>query len=182
MPLPVRVNNFWSRSYIEYERNEDRNKNKTILKETYLNKIRTYLKDIMTSLKKSDTWKIQLTISINFTSCKDGDEERVMHSKSDNIEIIINNKADEEVAEFFQSLLSRGLESSMKVGSSMKPSSVRVGLESSMKSIVILSLTLFIYCILNVIKQIQIQVDHISVLKPKFVFLDGNLRKAAGGF
>ena len=68
MPLPVRVNNFWSRSYIEYERNEDRNKNKTILKEKYLNKIRTYLKDIMNSLKKSDTWKIQLTISINFTS------------------------------------------------------------------------------------------------------------------
>ena len=135
----------------------------------------------MNSLKKSDTWKIQLTISINFTSCKDGDEERVMHSKSDNIEIIINDKADEEVAEFFQSLLSRGLESSMKVGSSMELSSVRLGLESSMKGIVILSLTLFIYCILNVIKQIQIQVDHISVLKPKFVFLDGNLRKAAGG-
>ena len=39
-----------------------------------------------------------------------------MHSKSDNMEIIINDKAD-EIIELFQSLLSRyqiGLETSMK--------------------------------------------------------------------
>ena len=40
-------------------------------------------------LKKSDTWTIQLAIEINFISSKDVDEERVMHSKSDNIEIMI---------------------------------------------------------------------------------------------
>ena len=39
-------------------------------------------------------WKIQLTIVINFFSSKDNDEEPVMHSKSDNIEILINDKAD----------------------------------------------------------------------------------------
>ena len=37
-----------------------------------------------------DTWKIQLTIEINFISSKDNDEERVMHSYSDKIEIVIN--------------------------------------------------------------------------------------------
>ena len=37
------------------------------------------------NLKKSDTWKIQLTIAINFNSSKDTDEERAMHSKSDKI-------------------------------------------------------------------------------------------------
>ena len=31
-----------------------------------LNKIRPYFKDILNNLKKSDTWKIQLTIAINF--------------------------------------------------------------------------------------------------------------------
>ena len=36
----------------------------------------------MTNLQKSDTWKIQLTVAINFTSSKDVDEERVMHPKS----------------------------------------------------------------------------------------------------
>ena len=34
-------------------------------------------------LKKSETWKIQLMIAINFTSSKNKNEERVMHSKSD---------------------------------------------------------------------------------------------------
>ena len=62
-------------------------------------------------------WKIQLTLAINFISLKDNDEERVIHSKSDNIEIMINDKADEVIEELFQSLLSKhqvGLETSMR--------------------------------------------------------------------
>ena len=50
---PVRVNNFWSTNYIEYERNSDRNKILSL--EECLNKIRSYLKDIIKKLKKSDT-------------------------------------------------------------------------------------------------------------------------------
>ena len=37
----------------------------------------------------------KLAIAINFISPEDTDEEHVMHSKSDNIEIIIYDKADE---------------------------------------------------------------------------------------
>ena len=40
-------------------------------------------------------WKIQLKIVNNFISSKDNDEEHVMHSKSYNIEIMINDEADE---------------------------------------------------------------------------------------
>ena len=40
---------------------------------------------------------MQLTVAINFVSHKETDEERVMHSKSDNLEILINNKANEVV-------------------------------------------------------------------------------------
>ena len=50
-------------------------------------------------------------------SSKDNDEERVMHSENDNIEIMINNKADEVKEELFQSPFSIyqiGLEKSMK--------------------------------------------------------------------
>ena len=47
--------------------------------EEYFDKIRPYLKDIINDLKKSDTWKIQLTIASNFISSLNGDEERVMH-------------------------------------------------------------------------------------------------------
>ena len=92
---PVRLSNFWSNNYIEDESNGDRNKALSV--EEYLNKIRPYLKDIINNLKKSDTWKIQLTIANNFISSIDNDEEREMHSKSDNIEIMMNDKADETV-------------------------------------------------------------------------------------
>ena len=51
-----------------------------------------HLQDIINILKeKSDTWKIQLTIAINFVSYKNNDEECVMHSKSNNIEMRIND-------------------------------------------------------------------------------------------
>ena len=57
---PLRVSNFWSNNYIEYESNGGRSK--TLSVENYLTKIRPYLKDIINNLKKSDTWKIQLAI------------------------------------------------------------------------------------------------------------------------
>ena len=62
-------------------------------------------------------WRIQLTITINFISSKDNDdEEHMMHSKGDNKEIIINDKAH-EVVEFFESSFNRyqnNLEALMK--------------------------------------------------------------------
>ena len=85
---PVRVNNFWINNYIEYESNRDRNR--TISVEEYLNKIRLYLKDIITNLKKSNTWKIQLTIADNSIFSIDNDEEHVMLLQNDNIGIMIN--------------------------------------------------------------------------------------------
>ena len=59
---PVRVSNFWSNNYVQYKSNGDNNK--TLSVEEYLDKIRRYLKDI-NNLKKSDTWKIQLTLANN---------------------------------------------------------------------------------------------------------------------
>ena len=64
-------------------------------------KVRPYLKDIINNVKKSDTWKIQLTIGNNFISSTDNDEERVMHSKSENIEFMINDEAVEVIKELF---------------------------------------------------------------------------------
>ena len=75
--------------------------------EEYLQKIRPYLKDTINNLKKSDTWKTQLTIANKFISSIDNDEEQVMHSKCDNIEIMINDEADEVIKELFDSLKNR---------------------------------------------------------------------------
>ena len=63
--------------------------------EEYLYKISPYLKDMINNLKKSGTCKIQLTIANNFIFSIDNDEEHVMHSKCDNIEVMINDEADE---------------------------------------------------------------------------------------
>ena len=64
---------------------------------------------IINALKKPDTWKIQLRITINFIPSEDIDEGRVMLSKSDNIEFMIE--------ELLESLLNKyqiGLETSLK--------------------------------------------------------------------
>ena len=50
---PVRVDNFWSNNYIEYESEGDRNKILSV--EEYINKIRPYLKDMINNLKKPDS-------------------------------------------------------------------------------------------------------------------------------
>ena len=84
---PGRVNNFWSDSYIDYESNGD--KIKALSVGEYLNKTIPFLKDIINNPKKSETWKIQLTIAYSFISSIENDEECVMHTKSDNIEIMI---------------------------------------------------------------------------------------------
>ena len=102
---PVRVNNFWSNNHIEYESNGDRNK--TLLVQEYLNKIRPCLKDITNNLKISNTWKIELTIANNFISSIDRDEEHLIHSKSDHVETMINDKAGEVIKEPFDSLKNR---------------------------------------------------------------------------
>ena len=61
----------------------------------------------MNDLRKSDTWKIQLTTAVNLISSKDNDEEHKMPSKSNDINIIINDKADEVIEELFESFPSR---------------------------------------------------------------------------
>ena len=101
--------------YIEDGSNGDRNK--TLLIKGYLDEIKPYLKDLINNLQKSETWKTQLTMSCNFISSKDIDEEYVMHLKSDNIEILTHDKIEEVIKELFKLLLSRyqiDLKTSMK--------------------------------------------------------------------
>ena len=51
--------------------------------------------------------KIKLTIPSNFISSIDNDEERLIHSKIHNIEIMINDEADGVIKELFHSLKNR---------------------------------------------------------------------------
>ena len=113
---PTRAGNFWNNNYIKYESNGDRNKNVSV--KEYLDKIKSYLKDVIINLQNSDARKIQLTIAINVISSKlDDDEECLMHSKSNNTEFMSFHNANEVATELFESLLSRcqsDLKKSMK--------------------------------------------------------------------
>ena len=69
---------------------------------------------------------------------------QLMHSKSDNEEININDKEGEVIGKLFQSLLNR----------------YQNNLDTSMRGTDFF-LIVFICCIINVIKEIKIVVDHI---------------------
>ena len=70
--------------------------------EEYLDKIRPYLTDIINDLTQSGIWKNHLTIAINFISSKDGnDVENVIHSKIDNLEIMINGQVYDVIKNLF---------------------------------------------------------------------------------
>ena len=90
---------------IEYENNGD--KNRTLPLDEYLNKIKTFLRNILIDVQSSDTCQTQLAIAINFISSKDTEEECVMHSTSNNIKFTPYNDANGVVNELFESLCSR---------------------------------------------------------------------------
>ena len=58
--------------------------------------------------KNKGEWKIHLTAEINFISLKpDSNETRVMHTKSDNVEISISDDTRDVVKELFKSFLQK---------------------------------------------------------------------------
>ena len=70
--------------------------------------------------KTHGEWKLQLTIQITFIFSLGTGEFRVMHSKSDNAEIMSGIEADDIINELFESFLKRyneKLEARMKEGS-----------------------------------------------------------------
>ena len=68
-------------------------------------------------LQSSDTWKILLTIAINFISSKDTKKERVMYSTNDNMKFTTYKDVNKVVDDIFESLRSKyqnNLETSMR--------------------------------------------------------------------
>ena len=79
----------------------------------YLDELKPHLKDNINNLKKSDTWKIQLIVAINFISWGTCNAFKEYH-----IVIMTYDKADEVTKEHFESLLFRyqiGLEHQWKL-------------------------------------------------------------------
>ena len=128
---PIIAKSAFDGSYFRYESRGDKGKNLSIKK--YFNMIKPYLSDVINNHKTrsfvryhsgnkawleetASEWKIQLTMAINFISSKDSDETRTMHTKSNNVEIMIGSETDEINEDLFESFFQKyqeGLEESM---------------------------------------------------------------------
>ena len=103
---PIIVNDTFNNNYIQYKSKGDNDKILTIRE--YLNMIRPYLVDMINDHKNQREWKIQLTMAINFISSKpDSDETGIMHTESNNTEIMIGSDTNEIIEELFKSLLDK---------------------------------------------------------------------------
>ena len=103
---PIIVNGAFNNNYIQYESKGD--KDKTLIISEYLDKIRPYLVDMINDHKNQSEWKIQLSAEISFISSRpDSNETRIMHTKSDNIEIMIGSDTNEVIEDLFKFLLQR---------------------------------------------------------------------------
>ena len=112
---PIKTDGDSNGNYIEYESRGGKDKNLSL--EDNLNIIRPYLRDMINNHKVHGEWKIQLTMQIKFVSSLDTNEFRIMHAKSDNIEILIGTETDDIINELFESIFKKyqeGLETKMK--------------------------------------------------------------------
>ena len=89
---PILAKSGYNNNYIQYESKVD----KILTLKEYLALIERYLKKLINYYKNKGEWKLQLATEISFISLKPGsDETRVMHTKSDNEEIMNGSDMDE---------------------------------------------------------------------------------------
>ena len=102
---PIKIKPSFDDDYIEYKSRGDKDINSSLTE--YLNIIRPYLRDMRDNHKAHSEWKIQLIMKITFISSLDADELRIMHTKSDNIEIMNSIETNDIINELFISFLRR---------------------------------------------------------------------------
>ena len=74
----------------------------------YFALIEEYKRELIEEYKLKGEWKVQLKAEINFISLKpSSDETRTMHTRSDNIEIMIGDDNDDIIEELFKSFLQK---------------------------------------------------------------------------
>ena len=89
---------------MQYESKGD----KILMLKKYFNLIEKYLRELIEKYKLKGEWKVQLTIEVNFMSLKPGsDETLIMHTKSDNIEVMFGDDNGDIIEQLFESLLQK---------------------------------------------------------------------------
>ena len=101
---PILVKSGYNNNYIQYVSKGD----KILTLKEYLALIEQYLRELINYYKNKGEWKLQLIAEISFISLKPGsDETRIMHTRSDNEEIMNGSDTDEVIEELFESFLQR---------------------------------------------------------------------------
>ena len=108
---PILVKSGYNGNYVQYDSKGDRIL--TIIK--YLSLIEKYLTKLINYSKNKGKWELQLIAEISLKylisfiiSLKPcSDETRIMHAKSDNIEIMIGDDNDDIIEERFRSFLQK---------------------------------------------------------------------------
>ena len=103
---PILVKSGYNGNYVQYESKGDR----ILTLIEYISLIEKYLRKLINYYKNKGEWKLQLIAEINFISLKPGsDETHIMHTRSDNIEIMIGDDNDiiEELFRYFYKNMKR---------------------------------------------------------------------------
>ena len=112
---PTEVKSAFDGNYVLYESRGDKDA-KLALSE-YFNKIKPYLKDMADDYKSKGEWKIQITMRIIFISFIDKNETQIMHTESDNVEIMNGTDTSDAINKLIGSFMKRyqeGLETKIK--------------------------------------------------------------------
>ena len=101
---PTLVKSGYNGNYVQYESKGD----EILTLKEYLALIEKYLRELINYFKNKGEWEVQLTAEINFISLKPGsDETRIVHTRSDNIEIMIGDDNDDIIEERFKSFIQK---------------------------------------------------------------------------
>ena len=112
---PTEVKSTFDGSYVLYESRGDKDGKLSLYE--YFNNIKPRLKDMIDYYKSKGEWKIQIIMRIVFISFIDRNKTQLMHTKSDNVEIMTGTDTNEAINELINSFMKRyheGLETKMK--------------------------------------------------------------------
>ena len=112
---PTEVKSAFDGSYMLHESRGEKDAKLTLYE--YFDKIKPYLKDMIDDYKSKGEWKIQIKMRIIFISFIDKNETQVMHTKSDNVEIMNGTDTSDAINKLINSFMKRyqeGLETKLK--------------------------------------------------------------------
>ena len=101
---PTLVKSGYNGNYVQYKSNGD----KILTLKEYLALTENYLRELINYYKNKGEWKLQLIAEISFISLKPGsDKTHIVHTRSDNIEIMIGDDNDDIIEELFKSFIQK---------------------------------------------------------------------------